>query len=108
MTTALPRRLPWTPDPRAQRWPYLRRVPAQRHAEAREARAREPPWRALDDFFFENQVKPTGDPLLLLEKWNEPNDYITFDFCFPILKNDSLRLTPKTHFISLSRVHRQF
>ncbi|MAZ27607.1 MAG: hypothetical protein CL868_11095 [Cytophagaceae bacterium] len=55
----------------------------------------------LDDFFFENQVKPTGDPLLLLEKWNEPNDYITFDFCFPILKNDSLRLTPKTHFISL-------
>lgn len=52
----------------------------------------------LDYFFYENNVKPTGDPLLIMEKWDHDEEHIKFKFCFPLKMSDSLALTRNTTF----------
>ncbi len=44
----------------------------------------------LSDFIAKNGIKPDGRPLVEVVKWNTQNDSIVYNFCFPVLKTDSL------------------
>ena len=50
----------------------------------------------IDRFFNKNQLKPIDNPLLWIENWNNLENKINFNFCFPINKSDSLVFTPGT------------
>lgn len=44
----------------------------------------------LSNFIAENSIELDGRPLLEVENWNVQNDSIAYNFCFPIIKTDSL------------------
>ncbi|UII74611.1 GyrI-like domain-containing protein [Flagellimonas sp. HMM57] len=44
----------------------------------------------LSGFVKENDLKVNGSPFVELTKWNMESDSIEYNFCFPILKQDSL------------------
>ncbi|WP_422857841.1 GyrI-like domain-containing protein [Flagellimonas sp. S174] len=44
----------------------------------------------LSSFVKENNLKPTGTPFVEITDWNMATDSISFNFCYPIQKADSL------------------
>lgn len=44
----------------------------------------------LSNFIAANKMKLNGRPMIEVENWNMQNDSISYNFCFPILKKDSL------------------
>lgn len=51
----------------------------------------------LSNFLFEGNVTMNGTPFVEITNWNRENDSINYNFCFPIIYNDSL---PKHKLIS--------
>lgn len=45
---------------------------------------------ALDHFALNKQIKTNGLPFIEILEWNKKNDSISFNFCYPIQKTDSL------------------
>jgi effector-binding domain-containing protein len=45
------------------------------------------------DYIKQNNLELQGDPFLEVTKWDQENDLIQFDFCFPIKQSDSLPAT---------------
>ncbi|AWX44075.1 hypothetical protein HME9304_01075 [Flagellimonas maritima] len=46
----------------------------------------------LSGFVKENNMKVNGSPFVEITEWNMENDSIAYNFCFPIIKPDSLPL----------------
>ena len=44
----------------------------------------------LSSFIFENNISLNGKPIVEITYWNMVNDSIHYNFCYPIIKNDSL------------------
>jgi len=44
----------------------------------------------LSNFIAANKIELDGRPMIEVENWNMQNDSISYNFCFPILKKDSL------------------
>jgi len=44
----------------------------------------------LSSFIFENNISLNGKPIVEITYWNMANDSIHYNFCYPIIKNDSL------------------
>lgn len=44
----------------------------------------------LDNAMAENEMQLDGRPFLLINEWDMKNDRIQYDFCFPIIENDTL------------------
>ena len=44
----------------------------------------------LDSFIASNGIKTNGTPFIEVTNWDLENDLLEYNFCFPILKNDSL------------------
>lgn len=44
----------------------------------------------LSSMILENNIETNGPPFIQIMDWNRKNDSITYHFCFPIIKNDSL------------------
>jgi len=44
----------------------------------------------LSSFIFENNISLNGKPMVEITYWNMANDSIHYNFCYPIIKNDSL------------------
>ncbi|WP_435623631.1 GyrI-like domain-containing protein [Flagellimonas sp.] len=44
----------------------------------------------LSSFIEENNLKPIGTPFVEITEWNTVSDSISFNFCYPIQKTDSL------------------
>lgn len=44
----------------------------------------------LDNAMAENEMQLDGRPFLLINEWDIKNDRIQYDFCFPIIENDTL------------------
>lgn len=44
----------------------------------------------LDNFIASNKIKPNGTPMIEITKWDINTDSIQYNFCYPILKTDSL------------------
>lgn len=44
----------------------------------------------LSDFMANNKIELDGRPMIEVENWNMQNDSISYNFCFPMLKSDSL------------------
>lgn len=44
----------------------------------------------LSGFMAKNSIELDGRPLVEVEQWNTQNDSIAYNFCFPIIKTDSL------------------
>lgn len=44
----------------------------------------------LSSFIFENNITLNGKPIVEITYWNMVNDSIHYNFCYPIIKNDSL------------------
>ena len=42
-----------------------------------------------------------GNPFLVVHDWNESNDSISFDFCFPIIRISAVPEHPKIKFMSV-------
>jgi effector-binding domain-containing protein len=53
---------------------------------------------ALNQFVTENNLELDGNPFVLIHHWNEVNDSISFDFCFPIERTDALPDHPEIKF----------
>jgi len=48
----------------------------------------------LDPFLVNNGVKLNGKPFIEITRWDMVNDSLEFNFCYPIIKNDSLPQHP--------------
>ncbi|WP_396636692.1 GyrI-like domain-containing protein [Maribacter sp. R77961] len=44
----------------------------------------------LNSVFTRNNIKMNGVPLIEVTNWNTKKDSISFNFCYPLIKNDSL------------------
>ena len=44
----------------------------------------------LDNAMAENELQLDGRPFLIINEWDMKNDKIQYDFCFPIVDNDTL------------------
>lgn len=44
----------------------------------------------LSDFVFKNNIEPNGTPFIEITNWDMQKDTIEYNFCFPIVKSDSL------------------
>jgi effector-binding domain-containing protein len=49
----------------------------------------------LDQYLVDNGVQLNGKPFIEVLKWNQENDSLAFNFCYPIVKNDSLPVHPE-------------
>lgn len=45
---------------------------------------------SLSNFMARNEIELDGRPMVEVENWNMGNDSIAYNFCFPIMKQDSL------------------
>ena len=48
----------------------------------------------LNGFLAKNKFETAGAPFIEITKWDRSNDSITYDFCYPIVKLDSLPTSP--------------
>ncbi len=48
----------------------------------------------LNSILADNGIKLNGRPFLEVTEWNKETDSIQFDFCYPIIKSDSLPVHP--------------
>ena len=53
---------------------------------------------ALNQFVRLNNLGLNGNPFVLVHDWNEMNDSINFDFCFPIARTDAVPDHPEIKF----------
>jgi effector-binding domain-containing protein len=53
---------------------------------------------ALNQFVRQNNLALYGNPFVLVHNWNELNDSINFDFCFPIARTDAVPDDPEIKF----------
>ena len=44
----------------------------------------------LSSFIVKNDISLNGKPMVEITYWNMDNDSIHFNFCYPIIKNDTL------------------
>ncbi|SDD57493.1 effector-binding domain-containing protein [Pricia antarctica] len=58
----------------------------------------------LSNIMAQKKVVLDGTPLLKVTKWNMQKDSISYDFCFPVIKSDSL---PKTEGLSYIQIEKQ-
>jgi len=49
---------------------------------------------SIDHFFNKNNLSPADSPMLWVNQWDLVKNRISFNFCFPIAKKDSLVTTP--------------
>jgi effector-binding domain-containing protein len=49
---------------------------------------------ALNQFVRENKLELDGSPFLVIQGWNEHQNSISFDFCFPIKRTDAIPENP--------------
>lgn len=55
----------------------------------------------LDGILANNGVKLDGRPRLEVRNWDKVTDHITFDFCYPIIKSDTLPQHPEINYKEL-------
>ncbi|MEA1785539.1 GyrI-like domain-containing protein [Arenibacter sp. GZD96] len=55
----------------------------------------------LNQIVANNNIEPNGPPRIEVTRWDMENDSIIFDFCFPILKGDSLPYHPEIKYKNL-------
>jgi effector-binding domain-containing protein len=55
----------------------------------------------LNQFVKENNLELDGNPFLVFHDWNELNDSINFDFCFPVSRIDAVPEDPKIKFMTV-------
>ena len=53
----------------------------------------------LNQFVRQNKLELDGNPFLVVHEWNESEDSINFDFCFPIARIDAVPEHPKIKFM---------
>ncbi|CAM4113829.1 GyrI-like domain-containing protein [Zobellia roscoffensis] len=58
----------------------------------------------LSGFIAKNNIELDGRPMVAIEKWDVQKDSITYNFCFPIIKSDSL---PQKEGIFYKRIEEQ-
>ena len=58
----------------------------------------------LSDFLASNNAELNGRPFVLINDWDTENDFIKYDFCYPIIYSDSLVAHP---IISYQQMKRQ-
>lgn len=44
----------------------------------------------ISNFLFQNKVELNGSPFITVEHWDQKNDSIRYNFCFPIKRSDKL------------------
>jgi effector-binding domain-containing protein len=49
----------------------------------------------LNQFVRQNNLELDGNPLVVIHDWDELNDSISYDFCFPIIRTNSVPEHPK-------------
>jgi effector-binding domain-containing protein len=52
----------------------------------------------LDPFLMNNGVELNGKPFIEITRWDMANDSLEFNFCYPIIKNDSLPQHPDLNY----------
>lgn len=52
----------------------------------------------LDNAMAANEIKLDGRPFIMVNHWDMKNDRIQYDFCYPIVKNDTLFEHPEISF----------
>jgi effector-binding domain-containing protein len=55
----------------------------------------------LNQFVRQNNLELDGNPFLVVLDWNEFNDSISFDFCFPIIRISAVPEHPKIKFMTV-------
>lgn len=50
------------------------------------------------DYLNDNEIELVGDPFIEVTKWNEAENTMNFNFCFPISENDALPETSEVQF----------
>ncbi|MCK5134965.1 MAG: GyrI-like domain-containing protein [Bacteroidales bacterium] len=55
----------------------------------------------LNQFVRQNSFELDGNPFVVVHDWNEFNDSISFDFCFPITQTDAVPEHPEIKFITV-------
>lgn len=55
----------------------------------------------LNQFVKQNNLELDGNPFLVIHDWNEANDTISFDFCFPIHRISAVPEHPKIKFMTV-------
>ncbi len=53
---------------------------------------------ALNQFVLQNKLERNGPPFLVIYNWDERNDSIRYDFCFPIKRTDKVPEDPAIKF----------
>lgn len=59
----------------------------------------------ISNFIAENKIKLNGRPMVEITKWDIDNDSIYYNFCYPIIKSDSL---PKHDLIKYKQLDSRF
>lgn len=57
----------------------------------------------LNNVLVENKIKLAGAPFIEIENWEMQNDSITFNFCYPIIKSDTLPKIEGIHYKQIPR-----
>lgn len=52
----------------------------------------------LSDYLLSNKLQPDGKPLVRIRSFEEEENRIAFDFCFPLIKTDSMPALPDDMF----------
>jgi effector-binding domain-containing protein len=55
----------------------------------------------LNQFVRQNKLERDGPPFLVFQDWDEFNDSVSFDFCFPIKRTPSVPEHPKIKFMTV-------
>lgn len=55
----------------------------------------------LNQFVSQNELELNGPPFLVIYDWNELNDSISYDFCFPVKRTDAV---PEDPYIKLKTI----
>ncbi|MEO1009736.1 MAG: AraC family transcriptional regulator [Bacteroidota bacterium] len=76
---------------------YCAYIPFQGQ-QAEKARKMMQSYPMLDGFVFGKDIKTNGRPFIEVEHWAYPRDSIAYNFCYPILKSDSLPKHPKIRY----------
>lgn len=52
----------------------------------------------LENYVLERDIELTGPPFVKVTRWNRENNYIDFDFCFPVNLAQDIKPTPQVDF----------
>jgi len=56
----------------------------------------------LDPFLINNGAKLNGLPIIEITKWNTVKDSIEFNFCYPVIRSDSLPVHPELKYKTIN------